>query len=269
MTHSLLEKLRYLRDNDILSDLKQKQSHLGLLCEQYPKYKNEIYSFFENEITLDTTVIHKVMKVEKYRKLLHPATARSIGYACDRYGKGGIFSKDRIGSLVVTFDKYRKFIDSFEDWKKYLLLEHGDRIDVSAALLKDLRFEDVSNGGLNQAVKSESDENVDAWVSNFLCVNTLKGLLIQEEVLEFLAKKFGYKYIRSTSQEDSKFIDGKFDNLKISVKPFSFTESIQVNQLNESEVDVVIYYKEKNSVVEINFTELMEVRKRHENNSKS
>lgn len=125
--------------------------------------------------------------------------------------------------------------DSFEEWKAWYLERYPDAIERARVRIKD----HVQK--LRKAIDKIDDELIEKWVEDLVLVKTAEGLLIQNAVLEYLAETFGKSLMPSTSEEESRGIDGHIGDIRISVKPESYRSKTSTK--HERFDAAMVYYK--------------------------
>jgi len=132
---------------------------------------------------------------------------------------------------------------SFEGWKKWYLEKHPDAINKATQKIKPM----IDN--LKQAIGKIDKQMIMNWVEDLVLVKTAEGLVIQEFILKFTAKKRKLDYRVATPQEESKNIDGFIGNVPVQVK--SFTYLSKRSTIREKIPIEIIYYKKTDSYLYI------------------
>lgn len=95
---------------------------------------------------------------------------------------------------------------------------------------------------MREATKEIDEEMVRRWVNDLVLYKTYVGLERNEEaIFEKLAEEYGCEYERSTSEEESKGIDGYLGDQPVSIKPDTYR---QMSSLQEDIQAPIVYYEE-------------------------
>lgn len=133
-----------------------------------------------------------------------------------------------------------------KEWEELYFERYPDAIDNAT--------EKVYNMILNfrEAMDSIDKNMVKEWVSDLVLIKSREGILIQEAILEHMAKKNNTTYRLSTPEEESKGIDGYIDEKPIQIKPETYLKEAQLQE--EFSCDI-IYYKKTKKYLNIYFEE--------------
>lgn len=123
-----------------------------------------------------------------------------------------------------------------EEWENYYLANYKEKYDLALQKLKT-KFESVKT-----TVNTISDDDLQAWLDDFLFTKTFNGLYYQEAILQDIAQRAGKELVPASSQEESLGIDGYIDGKPYSVKPESYkqTQSSRHEKINAT----MVYYKD-------------------------
>ena len=123
-----------------------------------------------------------------------------------------------------------------EEWEDYYLANHKEKYDLALQKLKT-KFESVKT-----TVNTISDNDLQAWLDDFLFTKTFNGLYYQEAILQDIAQRAGKELVPASSQDESLGIDGYIDGKPYSVKPESYkqTQSSRHEKINAT----MVYYKD-------------------------
>ena len=133
-----------------------------------------------------------------------------------------------------------------KEWEDWYLERYPDAIDNAT--------EKVYNMILNfrEAMDSIDKNMVKEWVSDLVLIKSREGILIQDAILEHMAKKNNTTYRLGTPEEESKGIDGYIGEKPFQVKPTSYLKEAQLQE--EFSCDI-IYYKKTTKYLNIYFEE--------------
>lgn len=123
-----------------------------------------------------------------------------------------------------------------EEWEDYYLANYKEKYDLALQKLKT-KFESVKT-----TVNTISDDDLQAWLDDFLFTKTFNGLYYQEAILQDIAQRAGKELVPASSQDESLGIDGYIDGKPYSVKPESYkqTQSSRHEKINAT----MVYYKD-------------------------
>lgn len=123
-----------------------------------------------------------------------------------------------------------------EKWEDYYLANYKEKYDLALQKLKT-KFESVK-----MTVNTISDDDLKAWLDDFLFTKTFNGLYYQEAILQDIAQRTGKELVPASSQDESLGIDGYIDGKPYSVKPESYkqTQSSRHEKINAT----MVYYKD-------------------------
>ena len=125
--------------------------------------------------------------------------------------------------------------NSYDGWKKWYLEKYPNAIDDAT----DKAYEGVKN--LINASQFIDRNMVKEWIMDLVITKTAEGLIFQEAIFEFIAKRENTTYRLATPDEESKGIDGFIGNKPYQVKPTSY---LSKNALPEEiPVDIIFYDK--------------------------
>ena len=122
---------------------------------------------------------------------------------------------------------------SYEGWKKWYLEKYPDAINDAT----DKAYEGVKN--LQNAAQLIDKEMVRAWITDLVITKTAEGLIFQECILEYIAKKEGKNYRLANPEEESKGIDGFIGDKPVQIKSTSYDTK---RALPEEIMCDIIYY---------------------------
>ena len=152
--------------------------------------------------------------------------------------------KETVGDLAtIIFPEYlaQASNPSPADWKDYYLHNYQEKYD--AAIIKLLsKFEEVK-----RAVNYVTEQEIKAWLEDFMFYKTFNGLYVQDAILADIAKEKECQYTRSTSEEEGRGIDGYIDGIAYSIKSETYKDSIKQNIESINATMVYYRYKYENS----------------------
>ncbi len=132
----------------------------------------------------------------------------------------------------------------FEGWREWYLSRYPNAIDEATKKIMEMleRF--------RKALNEIDERTVRRWVEDLVLVKTYIGLRVQEPILKFLADILETNYRISTSEEESKGMDGLIGEYKISIKPITWKEKGKIVE-EELKCDVIVFYHKtkKNDVI--------------------
>lgn len=98
------------------------------------------------------------------------------------------------------------------------------------------------------------DTMIEQWVRDLVIVKTYIGLKFQEAVLKKVSSILGLDYWHSSSEEESKGIDGYIGAIPVSIKPETYKAKQGLQEKIEAKI---IYYEKKKDGLVIDFQELI------------
>jgi len=137
--------------------------------------------------------------------------------------------------------------DTYQEWKKWYLERHPDAVDKATEKVKD----HVEK--LREAIDKIDEEMIREWVKDLILVKTAEGLLIEEKIFDYLSENLGLEYRDSTSQEESRGIDGYLGDTAVSVKPQSYESKTSTK--HEAIDAAMVTYKTTDKYVTIFYDE--------------
>lgn len=150
---------------------------------------------------------------------------------------------ENVGKLSELF-KEDKF-DTLEVWKEWYLANYPDNVGVATSKIKKM----IAN--MRKVLKQIDDDMITKWVEDLIFRKTFNGLIIQESILKFLAKKYEMEYTPATKDDESQHIDGYLGKIPISVKPHTWKDMKNLPfDLNEL---LVVFYKKNKASVKIEY----------------
>ena len=147
---------------------------------------------------------------------------------------------------------------NIENWKKYYLSKYPNAIKISREKIQKSYEKQIEN------IKKISHEDIKNWVENLIFEKTINGLVIEEQIFNYLKNNFKqFSWRKSTSKEESKNIDIIFNDEKIQVKPISAFKTTNINKILEeiknNNIKIIVYkINEKNQLVEVFFDSNLE-----------
>lgn len=130
--------------------------------------------------------------------------------------------KETVGDLAtIIFPEYIAQSDTHSpsDWKEFYLDNYQENYNSAVKKLW-LKFEVV-----RKAINSVTEQDVNAWLDDFMFYKTFNGLYVQDVILSDIAKSLGNIYAKPTSTDEGRGIDGFIDGVAYSIKPESYKDS--------------------------------------------
>lgn len=101
---------------------------------------------------------------------------------------------------------------------------------------------------MKEAVKLIDEKMVEDWVEDLVITKTAEGLIIQEIILEYIAKKKGVSWRLANPYEESQNIGGYIGDKPVSIKPATYLakkssvrEAIYVDLIYYNKTDKYLY----------------------------
>ena len=129
---------------------------------------------------------------------------------------------------------------SYEGWKNWYLIKHPNTIENASEKINEMVKK------IKEAIEKIDKEMIKKWVEDLVLEKTFVGLRFQEAVLKKIAHIKKETYRLSTSQEESKGIDGFVGNVPISIKPITY--KTQNALIEDIEAKIIYYEKTKNGL---------------------
>ena len=136
---------------------------------------------------------------------------------------------------------------TYKKWKEFYLKNYGDKIDVTT----DKIWQMINN--LKEAIDKIDKNMIKNWVYDLIINKTAEGLIIQEFILKYLAKKYNKSYKLADANEESQNIDGFIGNIPVQIK--SDTYKTKTNVKNENIKVPIIFYKKTDKYITIEYNE--------------
>ena len=139
-------------------------------------------------------------------------------------------------------------VKTFKGWKEWYKKNYPDAIDKATAKISSMIKQ------LREAIDKIDDEMVKDWVEDLIITKTAEGLVIQEIILKYLSEKLDKDWIRASSDDESKNIDGYIGEIPVQIKPATYLSKKPTVRDN---INVeMIYYKRTNKYLHI-YTKLI------------
>ena len=136
---------------------------------------------------------------------------------------------------------------TYKKWKEYYLENHKDKIDVATEKIWQM----ISN--FKEAIEKIDKNMIKNWVYDLIINKTAEGLIIQEFILKYLAKKYNKPYRLADANEESQNIDGFIGDIPVQIKPDTY--KTKTNVKNEDIKIPIIFYKKTDKYITIEYNE--------------
>jgi len=125
---------------------------------------------------------------------------------------------------------------TYSEWKDWYLERKPAAIGLAASKVYEMiqKFQEV--------ITKIDKELVEEWIHDLVITKTFVGLNFQEFILKYISKRTNKKYRLSTTEEESKGIDGYLGEMAISIKPVTYKSKLT---LPETIAVEMIYYEKK------------------------
>lgn len=145
-----------------------------------------------------------------------------------------------VGQMSEIFDPDE--FDDYEEWHGWYMENNGDSIEEATEKIMDMieRY--------REAIKEIDEDMVEEWVRELVIEKTAEGLMIETMILRYLSDKHDVEYHQSSSDEESKGIDGYLGEQPISVKPKSYDTKGSTKGREDIDVPLVKYHDTDNYV---------------------
>ena len=139
--------------------------------------------------------------------------------------------------------------NTLKDWEEWYLEQYPESIEIATAKIEEMieRFKD----SLDQLSK----DTIRNWVRDLVIIKTFLGLRFQEAVLKEGAKLLNTTYRLSSSEEESKGVDGFIGKIPISIKPETYKSK---QGLQEKIGAKIIYYSKTKDGIEVDYGGLIQ-----------
>lgn len=175
---------------------------------------------------------------------ISPILNRVNGWSCaTRPATVGAIATDVFPSFISKSENR-----SQEGWKQYYIENNSAKYEQALAKLKS-KFEDVRT-----AIDNVTDEDLKAWLDDFLFCKTFNGLYYQEAILNDIAKRLNKTVEPASSADESAGIDGYIDGKAYSVKPTSY-KNTDVSRQEKINAIMVYYYEIDSTTLEYEIEE--------------
>lgn len=112
-----------------------------------------------------------------------------------------------------------------EEWKNWYTKNYPNRFNDSIEKLKNM----LNN--FQFAISNINKETLIKWLNNFLFIENIEGLLVQEDIMKFIIKKYPSFNVRAAApEEESKNIDIIVNEVAYQVKPLTSKQGSAFNQ---------------------------------------
>jgi hypothetical protein len=145
-----------------------------------------------------------------------------------------------VGQMSEIFDPDE--FDDYEEWHGWYMENHSDSIQEATKKIMDMieRY--------REAIQEIDEDMVEEWVRELVIEKTAEGLMIETMILRYLSDKHDVEYHQSSSDEESKGIDGYLGEQPISVKPKSYDTKGSTKGREDIDVPLVKYHDTDNYV---------------------
>jgi len=191
------------------------------------------------KITFDEIRKYFDIKTSKFPKYVAPLINLANQYAQGTRPKV-------VGQMSELIQEFKG--KTLSDWEKWYLKKKPEAI--KNATEKILQILQKFKNSINKIDK----KIVEQWVKDLVIVKTFVGLKFHEVIIKKGAEIKKTTYRLSTSQEESKGIDGYIGDIPVSIKP----DTYKGKQFLPESIDVrVIYYKKIKNGIEVDYTEIL------------
>lgn len=125
---------------------------------------------------------------------------------------------------------------SYSGWRKWYLSDHPNTIDLATEKIHDMILK------MKEAMNKIDKTMIREWVDDLVINKTAEGLIIQEIILDLLAKIRNVNWRLATPEEESKNIDGIVGDEPISIKPYSYFSKIS-SKIENIDARIIFYKK--------------------------
>ena len=195
------------------------------------------------------------IKVAEIRKLMEIETPEFPKYATQIINLANQNAQATRPKVVGQMSELIKEFTgrTLEEWEEWYLRRFPDAIDKASKKIVEM----IDN--LKDVINQIDESMIRQWVKDLVIVKTFIGLSFQEAVFKKIAEKFDTTYRRSTSEQESRGIDGYVGNIPISLKPITY----QSKKMLTEKIGVdIIYYKKQKDGLKIVIPEALEKRLR-------
>ena len=137
---------------------------------------------------------------------------------------------------------------TLDEWEQWYVEQKPDAIKNATEKIMQM----VKN--LEDAIGKINKAKVEEWVRDLVVVKTFRGLRFQKAILKKGAELINVDYRLAEREEESKGIDGYIGDTAVSIKPITYRLE---SDIEETLAGVVLYYKELEDGIEIDYSELI------------
>ena len=206
-----------------MANNKNKLSNVHKIIKDYEEH------ILENENTLQS----QKAEFKIYEKLIINSINQTAGGTKPRV-------VGQMSDLVPKFRDYcikNNISITSKNWKKWYLDRYLSNFENSLSKLKDMLEK------FKKAINEINDKTLEKWLNNFLFIENIGGLLIQDIIMNYIKTEYPKYSIRAAiPSEESKNIDIIINNKAYQVKPLSIKQGTSFNQQWGDEQG--IWYKE-------------------------
>lgn len=152
-----------------------------------------------------------------------------------------------VGQMSELIEEFRKDVSkvTFSEWEKWYMEKFPDAIELAT----DKTLEMLNN--FDNAMKEIDRELVKEWVRDLTVTKTYTGLLTEKIVIIKVAEEKGEDYKYSSSQDESKGIDGYIGKRAISVKPDTYKNKPHL--LENINAEIIFYSKDSQNNLKVEY----------------
>jgi len=137
---------------------------------------------------------------------------------------------------------------TIEEWEKWYIETHPNAIEKATEKITKM----VDN--FKTVISQIDREMIENWVKDLVIIKTFIGLKFQEAILSKTADIFNTTYKFSTTEDESKGIDGYIGDVPVSIKPETYKSKKNLSE----KIDVkFIFYKKVKDGIKIDLEELI------------
>ena len=141
--------------------------------------------------------------------------------------------------------------DNCDEWRAWYLDRNPDSIDSAVGMV-------VAKLELIKEALSGIDElTVRRWIEELMFDKTYVGLRLERAVLQAAADELGKEYSESSSDEESRGIDGYLDGQPVSVKPDTYRASSTLTETIDARM--IFYEKKDNGTIVADLDEVAQL----------
>lgn len=158
---------------------------------------------------------------------------------------------ENVGQVSEEIQTFRDDMNypghTLDDWIKWHIEHHENGEGIQRAVDEAWnKFQAVL-----ESLSTVTKENVRAWMEDLVYQKTYDGLMVQNAIIQAIAKELNVDYQLATPEQESQGIDGLINGCPVQIKAESYKQTGKKH--NEETTCPVVYYKKENKNITFDY----------------